>query len=207
MDKRIEDGQKNRRWQKNKNVQIKKGTRSDPRSRAAIARAADFLAGGCKWRSQLGEQTKSWDMHIEQISYKSIPGSGCSYRLEKDAWYCKNHFEALLVCCSHLSWPNQLVVSVNLFNALSYPWKEQLILEYSLYQRYLMLKLFLFFCWCGYPWWYWYWIFLLVLVVLVMVGWPLVGPAILCNILRIIVTTPTQPQLNSKVGWVTWKWL
>ena len=48
MDKRIEDGQKNRRWQKNKNVQIKKGTRSDPRSRTEIARAADFLAGGCK---------------------------------------------------------------------------------------------------------------------------------------------------------------
>ena len=55
MDKRIEDGQKNKRWAKEQrmgkrieDVQIKKGTRSDPRSRAAIARAADFLAGGCK---------------------------------------------------------------------------------------------------------------------------------------------------------------
>ena len=32
-----------------------------------------------------GQQTTSWDLHIEQISYKSIPDSGCSYWLEKDA--------------------------------------------------------------------------------------------------------------------------
>ena len=37
------------------------------------------------------------------------------------------------------------MVSVNLFNALSYPWKEQLIFIFFLYQLKLMLK---FVCFC-----------------------------------------------------------